>query len=164
NVQDAAGDAPHAARPAAAASGAPRVVLGMTLYNNARHLREALDSLLAQTYSNFVLLMLDDASSDETEAIGREYMARDLRVRYQQHAERKAMIGTWREVATLAASECSSALYFAWVSDHDRWDSRWLETLIAELESDSGAVLAYPVTRRITTDSGEELEKGPRLF
>jgi glycosyltransferase involved in cell wall biosynthesis len=55
----------------------PRVVLGMTLYNRAPHLREALDSLLGQTYTDFALLLLDDASSDETEAIAREYEATD---------------------------------------------------------------------------------------
>ena len=40
----------------------PRIVLGMTLHNNAAHLREATESLLSQTCGDFVLLMLDDAS------------------------------------------------------------------------------------------------------
>jgi hypothetical protein len=142
----------------------PRVVLGMTLYNNARHLRDALESLLAQTYSDFMLVLLDDASSDHTETIAQEYAARDARIRYFRHADRKAMIATWREVAVLAARECPSAVYFAWVSDHDRWHSRWLAAMVAELDRDPGLVLTYPITRRITVDTGDELDKGPRLF
>jgi glycosyltransferase involved in cell wall biosynthesis len=141
----------------------PRVVLGMTLYNNASHLPEAIESLLAQTWRDFTLLLLDDASTDGTEEIARRYAANDARVRYVRHHERKAMIGTWHAVAERAAGEHPLAEFFAWVSDHDRWHPRWLERLVGELERDPGAVLAYPITRRMA-QTGEELEKGPRLF
>jgi len=156
-----------AARPRPAASsrsaGGPRVVLGMTLYNNAAQLPQALESLLAQTYTDFALLMLDDASTDDTEAVARRFVERDPRLRYLRHRVRQAMIATWREVAESAAREWPSAEYFAWVSDHDWWHPRWLERLVAELDSDEGAVLAYPVTRRVLPN-GQEIDKGPRLF
>jgi glycosyltransferase involved in cell wall biosynthesis len=145
------------------AGGGPRVVLGMTLHNNARHLREALDSLLGQTYGDFGLVLLDDASADETEAIAREYEGRDGRVRYFRHATRQAMIATWREVVDIAGREFPSAEFFAWVSDHDRWHPRWLGRLLDEMVDDGSTVLAYPITRRIGQDGGE-LEKGARLF
>ena len=141
----------------------PRVVLGMTLYNNAAHLPAALDSLLAQTFGDFTILLLDDASTDATPEIARRYAAGDSRVRYVRHAERQAMIATWREVAETGAREWPGAEYFAWVSDHDSWHPRWLERLSSELDADKGAVLAYPITRRMAA-GGEELEKGPRLF
>lgn len=141
----------------------PRVVLGMTLHNNARHLPRALDSLLAQTYTDFALLMLDDASTDETEAIARGYAGRDSRLQYARHTSRQAMIATWRAVADTAMSAHPSAEYFAWVSDHDVWHPRWLERLVRALDADPGAVVAYPVTQRITAD-GAEIDKGPRLF
>jgi glycosyltransferase involved in cell wall biosynthesis len=145
------------------AAGQPRVVLGMTLYNNARHLSEAMDSLLAQTFDDFVLLLLEDGSTDDTEHIAREYAASDRRIRYVRHTSRQAMIATWREVAELAMREHPSAPYFAWVSDHDRWHPTWLERMVHELDADPRAVLAYPMTRRMT-QAGEEIEKGPRLF
>lgn len=141
----------------------PRVVLGMTLYNNARHLPHAIESLLAQTTSDFALLLLDDASTDETEAVARRYAERDARVRYLRHAERQAMIATWREVVEIALREWPSAEYFAWVSDHDWWHPRWLERLVDELDADPSAVLAYPITRRVSPD-GDEIDKGHRLF
>jgi len=141
----------------------PRVVLGMTLYNAAQHLPHALESLLAQTHGDFAMLLLDDASSDGTEAIARRYVERDSRLRYIKHDTRQAMVATWREVVELAAREWPSAEYFAWVSDHDWWHPRWLERLITELDADQGAVLAYPITRRVTP-SGDEIDKGARLF
>jgi glycosyltransferase involved in cell wall biosynthesis len=144
-------------------TGAGGIVLGMTLYNNARHLPEAIESLLAQTHRDFTLVLLDDASADETESIARAYASRDSRVRYFRHDSRQAMIATWRDVVQIARRECPSAEYFAWVSDHDRWHPRWLERLFAELEGDPGAVIAYPITRRIG-ETGSELDKGPRLF
>jgi glycosyltransferase involved in cell wall biosynthesis len=141
----------------------PRVVLGMTLYNNAQHLPRAMKSILTQTYPDFVLCALDDASTDDTGDVVRGYLDRDLRLRYRRHSSRQAMIATWREVVHMAAHECPSAEYFAWVSDHDVWHPRWLERLVGELDSDPGAVLAYPVTRRLLPD-GSDIDKGPRLF
>ncbi|HKE87862.1 MAG TPA: putative sugar O-methyltransferase [Vicinamibacterales bacterium] len=149
--------------PVRARSTGPRVAIGMTLYNNARHLREAIDSLLAQTFADFQLVLLDDASVDETGAIAQEYERRDARVNYFRHQSRRGMVATWREVVEIAERECPSAEYFAWASDHDRWHPHWLERLIGELDRDQGAVLAYPITRRITPE-GVDLDKGPRLF
>jgi hypothetical protein len=73
------------------------------------------------------------------------------------------MIATWREVVDVAERECPSARYFAWVSDHDVWHPQWLERLIGELDADPGAVLAYPITRRVRED-GSDIDKGARLF
>lgn len=141
----------------------PRTVLGMTLYNNARHLREAADSLLAQTRTDFVLLMLDDGSSDETEQVAREYERRDPRVRYSRHPQRQGMVPTWKEVAERGIREYPEAEYFAWVSDHDRWDPVWLAHLVMELDAHAELVLAYPLSPRIE-DDGSPGPKEPRTF
>ena len=141
----------------------PRVTLGMTLYNNAAHLPDAIESILAQTYRGFTLIMVDDGSTDATESIARSYQARDPRVRYHRLERRKGMIAAWREAAELAVRECPSADRFAWVSDHDRWHPRWLEALLRELDGAPGAVLAYPLTRRLTP-AGAVIDKEPRRF
>ena len=141
----------------------PRTVLGMTLYNNAGHLREAAESLLGQTDSDFALLMLDDGSDEASEAIARQYEERDRRVRYWRHAERLGMVPTWREVVEIARREYPSAEYFAWVSDHDRWAPEWLSRMVAELDAHPEAVLAYPQTFRMD-EAGRLLDKEPRVF
>ena len=83
----------------------PRVVLGMTLHNNARHLREAANSILSQTQGDFVLVMLDDGSSDETERIAREIERHDPRVRYVRQPARQGMVPTWKHVVEIAARD-----------------------------------------------------------
>jgi hypothetical protein len=59
----------------------PLVSVLVPSYNGARFLREALDSLLAQTYRNVEIILLDDASADETPEIVREYEGRITYVR-----------------------------------------------------------------------------------
>lgn len=143
--------------------GSPRVVLGMTLYNNARHLRDAAASLLAQSYRNFALVMLDDASSDETAAVAGTFAANDERIRYFRHDERAGMIPTWREVVQIATRDFPSAEYFAWASDHDRWHPQWLARLVEQLDANPSVVLAYPMTQRMEPD-GTPVEKDLRVF
>jgi glycosyltransferase involved in cell wall biosynthesis len=135
----------------------------MTLHNNARHLAEATDSLLGQRERDFVLLMLDDGSTDGTEEIARAYERQDARVHYRRHAVREGMVATWREVAGWAAAQYPDAPYFAWVSDHDRWHPDWLMQTIAALDAAKDVVLAYPITLRID-EAGSLAEKEPRSF
>src|SRR5437870_5577141 len=141
----------------------PRTVLGMTLYNNAKHLREAADSILGQTNRDFALVMLDDGSSDEVERIAMAYERRDSRVRYFRHQQRQGMVPTWKEVVEIARREHPHAEYFAWVSDHDRWDADWLARMIAELDAHPDGALAYPQTLRID-EGGALVDKEPRVF
>ena len=61
---------------------APRVTIGVPVYDGERFIRATLDSLLAQTFTDFELIITDNASTDGTEAIGREYVAKDHRVSY----------------------------------------------------------------------------------
>ncbi|MEM7757352.1 MAG: glycosyltransferase family 2 protein [Cyanobacteria bacterium P01_A01_bin.40] len=60
----------------------PLISIGMPVYNGANFIREAFDSILSQTYENFELIISDNASTDETEKICREYMSQDSRFRY----------------------------------------------------------------------------------
>src|SRR2546422_6850224 len=63
----------------------PRVSVGMPVYNGERYLAEAVDSLLAQTYEDFEVIICDNASTDRTGEIARSYAARDTRVRYARN-------------------------------------------------------------------------------
>ena len=138
-----------------------RVGIGVTLRNRASYAREAIDSLLVQTYRNFTLMLVDDASTDETETIARSYEQRDARVRYIRFAERQGMVAAWRTAFELASRD--GAPYFAWGSDHDRWDPCWLQTLVQTLDEHRDVVLAYPRTQRIDP-AGNPLAKPARQF
>lgn len=150
------------ARPMVRRGGArPLIGIGVTLRNRADYLPEAVDSLLTQSYDNFRLVLVDDGSTDQTEAIGREYERRDARVRYVRFAERQGMVAAWRSAFEHATA--GGAAYFAWGSDHDRWDPCWLETLVNTLEEYPDVVLAYPLTQRIDPQ-GAPLAKPARQF
>ena len=60
----------------------PKVSIGMPIYNGEHFLPQTLDSLLAQTYKDFELIISDNASSDGTQEICQQYAAQDSRVRY----------------------------------------------------------------------------------
>jgi len=62
----------------------PRVTIGVPVRNGEKFLRGLLDSLLSQTYSDFELLISDNASSDATEEICREYTKSDERIVYHK--------------------------------------------------------------------------------
>lgn len=140
----------------------PSVVFGVTLYNNARHLPEALDSLLAQTDQDFGVVLVDDASVDDTGAVVHRYLG-DPRVRYLRHPVRQGMVPTWRDAFELAVSTFPSAQYFAWASDHDWWHPDWLRRVRAALEAQPGTVLAYALTQRVD-DARQPLDKPPKAF
>ena len=59
----------------------PKVSIGLPVRNGGRHLGEAIDSILAQTFADFELIISDNASTDDTAAICATYAARDPRVR-----------------------------------------------------------------------------------
>lgn len=75
---------------------APRVVIGAPVYNHASEFREAIESILSQTYNDFHLVIVDDCSTDGTDALAREYTAGDARVEFVRNERRLGMIDNWR--------------------------------------------------------------------
>jgi glycosyltransferase involved in cell wall biosynthesis len=128
------------------------VVFGIPIYRPGRHLREAFESLLAQTLEGIAFVVADDGSDDEAVAIIRSYSRSDPRLSYHRNERRLGLVGNWRRAFELARSLHPGARYFAWGSDHDAWHPRWAERLVAELETCSQAVLAYPRNCLIAED------------
>ena len=58
------------------------VAIGLPVYNGERYLEDTLRSVLNQTFDNFDLFIADNASTDRTEEICRDYAGRDSRIRY----------------------------------------------------------------------------------
>jgi glycosyltransferase involved in cell wall biosynthesis len=141
----------------------PRVIIGSLLFNHADHFREALESILCQTFTDFALVLVDDGSSDTTPEIAREYAARDRRVSYSRNAERLGMTENSRRAFETARQRHPEAEYFAWTSDHDLWHPRWLQQLVDALDANRDVVLAYPLNRRIDPN-GALMKRKPWTF
>jgi len=118
----------------------PAVALGMPLYNQTRYLPEALSSILAQTFRDFRLFVLDDSTDAGPQAIIERFAARDDRIVYVKNKSRKGMVDNWKS----CFQQAGGPAYFAWVSDHDVWHARWLESMVQALNANPAAVLVYP--------------------
>src|SRR5262245_6294879 len=120
------------------------ISLGMPVYNSAKYLRHTLDSLLAQDYGNFELLISDNASTDSTRDICLEYAARDKRVRYYRNERNMGMVWNENRLLELARGE-----YFKWAGSYDFLEPTYLSACKRVLESDPTVVLAYSLARLI---------------
>ena len=128
---------------------APLLSIGLAVYNGERHLAQAIDSLLAQDVGDFELIISDNASTDATEAICREYAAADPRVRYIRNAENIGAAANYNRVF-----ELSTGRYFMWGSDDDVWDPRFASACIAKLEDSPLAVQCTSRMALIGEDGG----------
>ena len=67
----------------------PIISVVLPVYNGQNYIREAIESILAQTYANFELVISDNASTDETQVICEEYAKMDPRIRYFRSPENR---------------------------------------------------------------------------
>lgn len=95
----------------------PKVSIGMPVYNGESFIREALDSLINQTFVDFELVISDNASTDGTEAFCLEYAEKDQRIRYVRQTENIGSLYNFKFVLDEAVGE-----YFMWAA-HDDWRS-----------------------------------------
>jgi glycosyltransferase involved in cell wall biosynthesis len=114
----------------------PRVGLGMPVYNGARFVAAALDSILAQTLTDFELVICDNASTDETEAICRAYAARDSRIRYVRNP-----VNIGAHPNHNLCFELARGRYFKWTPHDDMLAPDYLAACVQALEENPDAVL-----------------------
>lgn len=131
----------------------PRVSIGMPVFNGERHIEQALNSIVTQTFDDFELIISDNASTDRTADICRNYAARDRRIRYRRN---ETNIGYGRNQNLVA--ELSSGEYFMWAHHDDVRAPDCLERCIQQLDADPAVVLCYTKTRDID-EHGRELPR-----
>lgn len=115
---------------------APTVSLGMPVYNGERFVAEAIRSAQAQTLRDFELVICDNASTDTTEAICRQFAAEDSRIRYYRNREN---IGAHPNF-NLAFSHAHGR-YFKWLAHDDLLQPDYLRECVDVLERDRSVAL-----------------------
>jgi glycosyltransferase involved in cell wall biosynthesis len=133
---------------------APRVSIGLPVYNGENYLAETLDSILAQTFRAFELIISDNASTDGTEAICRKYAAADPRIRYFRNAENLGAARNYNRAFQLARGE-----YFKWSGHDDPLAPTFLVRCVEVLDRDPEIVLCFTRIRAIDAQ-GEEHDVG----
>jgi glycosyltransferase involved in cell wall biosynthesis len=131
----------------------PRVSIGMPVYNGEQFLKEALDSILAQSFKNFNLIISDNGSTDKTEEICRAYAAKDQRIYYERHEQNLGAGWNFNRVF-----ELSSAEYFRWACYDDLCAPELLERCVEGLDRYPSVILCYPKTI-IINEHGEHIQK-----
>jgi glycosyltransferase involved in cell wall biosynthesis len=112
--------------------------IGMPVFNDARFLPAALDSIIKQSFRDFELILSDDLSTDGSADICRDYAARDPRIRYIRQEKN---IGISANMKFLLNE--STGKYFMWAANDDLWDPDFISSLISSLENDPAAIVAF---------------------
>src|SRR5882762_1549884 len=116
----------------------PRISIGLPVYNGENFITDALESILGQTYTDFELIISDNASTDRTEALCKSYAARDPRIRYWRNAENLGAARNFNRVFELSSGE-----YFKWTAHDDVLAPDYLEKCIEASDRDPSVVLVY---------------------
>jgi glycosyltransferase involved in cell wall biosynthesis len=126
----------------------PSVSVIVPNYNHARFLRQRLDSILAQSFQDFELILLDDCSTDESRTILEEY-ARDARVRLEfNEVNSGSPFKQWNKGVGFAKRK------YVWIAESDDYaEPRLLERLVAKLDADPAVAFVYCRSWRVTEES-----------
>jgi glycosyltransferase involved in cell wall biosynthesis len=133
----------------------PRVSMVMPVFNGARYLADALDSVLAQDFPDFELICLNDGSGDATPDILAKYAAKDWRIRHHDNPTNIGLPATLNRGFVMARGE-----YHSWTSHDNLLRPGMLSALIKILDADRSTGVAYGGYSVIDRD-GEPLRYQP---
>lgn len=118
--------------------GGPVVSILIPTFNRAGYLQAALASACAQTYPNLEIIVLDDASSDNTPAVVRAFQQQDDRIVYVRNHRNRGLVANWRQGVEMARGD-----FFCFLGDDDTLEPAFVETLLQPLRQDARLVLAF---------------------
>lgn len=123
-------------------------------FNHARYLRACLNSVIAQTFTDWELFLLDDGSTDDSLAVAREAAADDRRIRAEANEKNLGTYGTQQECL-----DATGGKYVAVLNSDDLWQPDKLAKQLAVLETHPEASFCYTLGWKVD-DRGlpDELE------
>jgi glycosyltransferase involved in cell wall biosynthesis len=127
---------------------APRLSIGLPVYNGEKYLAEALDALLGQSFEEFELIISDNASTDGTGDICRKFGNQDSRIRYIRQPQNIGLAGNHNFVVGQAGGEL-----FKWASYDDLYARDLLQRCVEALDEYPHVVLAHSWTA-LVDDAG----------
>lgn len=114
------------------------ITIGFPVYNDKRFVARALESLLAQSFQDFELIISDDCSTDGSALVCEEYAKKDARIRYVRQAHN---IGISRNMEFLL--KLADRKYFMWAANDDLWHVDFIKNLVLELENNNTVISAF---------------------
>ncbi|MGI0015548.1 MAG: glycosyltransferase family 2 protein, partial [Nitrososphaera sp.] len=126
---------------------APRVSVGMPVYNGEKFIRESIASILRQSFRDLELIISDNASTDATERICREFATKDRRIRYYSNPVSTDVTENYNRVFHYARGD-----YFKWASCNDVCAQEFIYRCVDVLDRRPDVVLCYPKTGLFDTE------------
>src|SRR5262245_33646269 len=114
----------------------PLVSIGLPVRNGAKTIGAVAESVLGQKFGDLELLISDNASTDDTEAVCRDLVRADPRVRYQRHPENVGLLNNF--IATQLAAR---GTYVRWISDADRLEPGYVDACLEAFAADPRVIL-----------------------
>jgi len=131
----------------------PKVSVLIPTYRYGRFLPEAIESVLAQTFTDFELIVSDDASPDDSAAVIRRYAAKDTRIRAQLHPRNLGMVSNWNWCLQQARGEYVKFLF----GDDLLCSPDSLGAMVRALEAEPRAALVASA-RTIIDESSDRID------
>jgi glycosyltransferase involved in cell wall biosynthesis len=130
----------------------PTVSVGMPVFNGERYLESALESILRQDYTDFELVISDNASTDATERICRKYADQDPRIRYYRNEKNIGASANYNRVFELARGS-----FFKWASHDDLIMPSFLTRCLGVFANSSEDVVLAYTRAEIIDEAGQPI-------
>jgi glycosyltransferase involved in cell wall biosynthesis len=131
-------------------SSTPRVTLAMPVYNGQNFLHKSIESILTQSFTDFELIVSDNASSDSTCEIVESYQRMDNRIRLLKNTRNIGAAANYNLGYQQAKGE-----YLKWCAHDYEIDRTLLQHLVSELDGDQNLSLAFGKTVCIDEEGRE---------
>lgn len=131
----------------------PRVSIILPVYNGADCVSNSIDSVLAQTYKDFELIVVNDCSTDNTWEILQEYAGRDSRVKAYTNEVNKKLPRTLN-----AGFEHATGEYLTWTSDDNMYRPEAIERMVKFLDDNSDCAMVY-TDMTLVNELGDEIKE-----
>jgi glycosyltransferase involved in cell wall biosynthesis len=128
----------------------PFISVLMPTYNQEMYIRKAIESVLLQSYTNFELVISDDASTDSTRYIVSDFMKLDSRIKYYRNDRNFGAAENYN----ISLQRAKSDSYWISISSDDWWDCRLLEKLVTEAERHPSVTITHCDAYRVD-ESGQ---------
>lgn len=131
----------------------PQITIGMPVFNDVLFIEKSIKSVLSQTFTDFILIISDDGSTDGSQQICEKYVELDSRVKYIRQPKNLGISKNMQYLLSLAETP-----YFMWAGDDDLMDETFVKKLYNALENNPDAVSAFS-TCALIDEKGEMLKK-----
>jgi glycosyltransferase involved in cell wall biosynthesis len=136
----------------------PKLSVGVPVFNGENFLDQLLGNLRKQTYSEFEIVICDNASTDRTQEICLDHANSDTRIRYYRNATNLGANPNFNKVFTLA-----HAPLFKWAAHDDMYEPDYLKKCVVILDQQADVVLAHTDCQCVDKEC-QPLIPGPRAL